>query len=201
MFGNSKRFNVKFELADAVYDSDNPTKEINANTTYDPNLPYILIKINKKILNNSSMKQTKIENAKTVLHEFIHAYLYTIANNPIVGPTDIASLLNKKYPVGKEQHDFMYNNMIPTITKILTESRDFLTYPAGRIEVESLTVYTKKDQSTSEPWNWQHYFESISLEGLSEATSYKTDFQVGSDALNKLELYVKYGRTWLDKKN
>lgn len=201
MFGNSTRFNVKFELVDALYDDKDPTKEINGNTTYDPNLSYILIKINKKKLNDSSIKQTRIENARTIIHEFIHAYLFTITSNPIVGPTDIASLLNKKYPNATEQHDFMYNNMIPTITKILTESRDFLTYPAGRIEVESLTVYTKKDQSTSEIWNWKHYFESISMEGLSEATSYKTDFPAGSDTLNKLELYVKYGRTWLDKKN
>lgn len=200
LFGNNTRYNVKFEIVDAVYDSNDPTKEVNANTDYNSSLPYILIKINKKKLNDSSIKQTRIENARTIIHEFIHAYLFTISNNPIVGPTDIASLLNKKYPNANEQHDFMYDNMIPTIVKILTESRDLLTYPAGRIEVEPLVVYTKKDLSASEIWNWKHYFESISIEGLGEATSYKTDFPLDSDALFLLNRYVQNGRTWLDKK-
>ncbi|MXO06072.1 hypothetical protein [Flavobacterium sp. HBTb2-11-1] len=201
LFGNNSRFNVKFELVDAVYDSKDPTKEINANTIYDPNLPYTLIQINKKKLNDSSIKQTRIENARTIIHEFIHAYLFTISNNPIVGEKDIVSLLNKKYPTAEEQHDFMYNNMIPTITKILTESRDFLTFPIGRSEVESLTVYTTKDQSSSEIWNWKNYFESISLQGLDETISYKKDFPKDSDALFKMQLYIQHGRTWLDKKN
>lgn len=200
LFGNNTRYNVKFEIVDAVYDSNDPTKEVNANTDYDSSLPYILIKINKKKLNDSSIKQTRIENARTIIHEFIHAYLFTITNNPIVGPTDIASLLNKKYPNGKEQHDFMYDNMTPTITKILTESRDLLTYPAGRMEVESLKIYTKKDLSTHEIWNWEHYFKYISIEGLTEATSYKTDFPKDSDAENTFIQYRNFGHTWLDKK-
>ncbi|RKR04688.1 hypothetical protein C8C83_4021 [Flavobacterium sp. 90] len=200
MFKNNDRFNVKFEIADAVYDSTDPTKEVNANTYYDPKLPYILIKINKKKLNDSSIKQTRIENARTIIHEFIHAYLFIITNNPIVGPTDIASLLNKKYPIPKEQHDFMYNNMTPTVVKILTESRDLLTYPAGRTEVESLKVYTKINLTTFEIWNWDHYLKYISLEGLKEAIFYKTDFPNNSDALFLLNKYVEHGRTWLDKK-
>ncbi|MEL1255386.1 hypothetical protein AAEO57_16465 [Flavobacterium sp. DGU38] len=200
LFSGNYRHNVKFELADAVYDSDNPTKEINANTTYDPNLPYILIKINKKILNNSSMKQTKIENAKTVLHEFIHAYLYTIANNPIVGPTDIASLLNKKYPVGNKQHDFMYNDMIPTMQKILGEIRDLVTTQRGRNVLENeVTMHPTTNPLTSTSWIWNEYYKYLSLNGLNEANCFKVDFPKNSDQWNLLSKYIEYGHNELDK--
>ena len=128
MFGSNNRFNVKFEIAEHVYEDNDPTKkEVNATTSQDPVTKNIIIKINKQILiANTPKSQTKIENAKTILHECIHAYLFVKAKNPAVG-VDIVKTLNTMYPTVNEQHDFMYGKMIPTMQKVLGEIRDLVT--------------------------------------------------------------------------
>lgn len=80
-------FNVKFEIGDHVYEKNDPTKkEVHATTSQDPVTKNIVIKISKQILSpDGTMKQTKIENAKTILHECIHAYLLTITTYPYSG--------------------------------------------------------------------------------------------------------------------
>ncbi len=116
-------FNVKFEIGDHVYEKNDPTKkEVNATTSQDPVTKNIVIKISKQILSpDGTMKQTKIENAKTILHECIHAYLFVKAGNPNVG-VDFVKILNTMYPTANEQHDFMYNQMIGYANKNYTLS-------------------------------------------------------------------------------
>ncbi|MBP4139411.1 hypothetical protein [Flavobacterium geliluteum] len=193
------RHNVKFELADAVYDEKDPTKEINGSTIYDPNLLYLVIKINKKILNNSIMGQTKIENARTIIHEFIHAYLFTVTNNPIIGPTDIVSLFNKKYPNANEQHNFMTNNMVPTMQTILSQIRDLITTPSNRVKLEAYTMHPTANPLTSEPFNWDNYYKYISLAGLQGTNSFTQNFPDGSDRYSLYKQYINAGNNELDR--
>ena len=70
------------------------------------------------------------------MHECIHAYLLVKANNPTVG-VDFVKILNNMYPTASEQHDFMYNKMIPTMQKVLSEIRDLVTTATKRAVLEN----------------------------------------------------------------
>nr|WP_315153887.1 hypothetical protein [uncultured Flavobacterium sp.] len=200
IFKNSTRFNVKFEIDEHVYEDNDPAKkEVNATTSQDPITKNIIIKVSRQILIAGTTKsQTKIENTKTILHECIHAYLLTITSYPLVG-MDIAEVMNKVLPASKEQHDFMYNNMLPVMTKVLTDIRDLVTSEPRRVDVSDLKIYTKVDKSAFEIWNWTNYYECISINGLEEANFYKVDYPNPSDALFLWNQYINYGHARLDK--
>ena len=201
IFKDNKRFNVKFEIDNHVYENNNSTKEeVHATTSQDPVTKNIVIKISKQILSpDGTMRQTKIENAKTILHECIHAYLFVKAGNPNVG-VDFVKTLNTMYPTDdNKQHDFMYNNMIPTMQKVLGEIRDFVTTEPRRIDVSDLKIYTKIDKSAFEIWDWNNFYKFISVKGLEEANFYKKDYPDQSDALFLMGQYVTYGAARLDK--
>ncbi|WP_185966024.1 hypothetical protein, partial [Flavobacterium sp. ZT3R18] len=200
LFGNNNRFNAKFEIAEHVYEDNDPTKkEVNATTSQDPVTKNIIIKINKQILiAGTGRSQTNIENAKTILHESIHAYLFIKANNPTVG-MDIAGILNKMYPTANEQHDFMYTKMIPTMQKVLGEIRDLatVTTPFARSEVESLTMHPTRTPLTSAPWSWNEYYRYLSLKGLDETSCFKEDFPKDSNMYDFLHEYNNQGHRYL----
>ena len=44
------------------------------------------------------------------------------------------------YPTPSEQHDFMYNNMVPTMQKVLGDIRDLVTSEPKRIGVSDLKI-------------------------------------------------------------
>jgi hypothetical protein len=145
IFKDSKRDNVKFEINDHVNEDNDPTKkEVNATTSFDPISKNIVIKISKQILiAGTTMSQTKIENAKTILHECIHAYLFIKANYPNTG-VDCVNILNSMYPTSEEQHDFMFDHMIPTMQKVLAEVRDLVkTRRAGNLSFLRKFYFTK----------------------------------------------------------
>ncbi|SFD71251.1 hypothetical protein [Flavobacterium phragmitis] len=194
IFNNSDRFNVKFEINDHVYENNDPSKkEVHATTSQDPITKALTIKVSKQILiSGTTMSQTNIENAKTILHECIHAYLFVKANNPSVG-ADFVKILDTMYPTVNEQHDFMYSKMIPTMQKALSEIRDLVTTQTGRTEVQARTMHPTITPMTSTPWNWDEYYKYLSLSGLDEVNCFKIDFPVGSDQWNLLGNYVKYG--------
>ena len=63
----------------------------------------------------------------------------------------------------------MYNNMVPTMQKVLGEIRDLVTTQAGRTILE--TQYTMRptaitNQSNSTRWIWSEYYKFLSLSGL-----------------------------------
>ena len=70
------------------------------------------------------------------------------------------------YPTANEQHDFMYNKMIPTMQKVLSEIRDEVTTDAGRIGVSDLKIYTKTDNSNSTPQSCTSTYFLISRDTL-----------------------------------
>ncbi|WP_035647478.1 chitin binding peritrophin-A domain-containing protein [Flavobacterium sp. ASV13] len=192
--GDQARFNVKFEINDHVYEDNNPAeKEVNATTSQDPITNIITIRINRQILiAGTDQSQTKIENAKTILHECIHAYLFIKSNNSNIG-MDIGRTINSMYPVASEQHDFMYGRMIPIMQNVLSEIRDFVTTPENRNKVEQRTMHPTINPLTSTPWDWNEYYKYLSLKGLDEAYCFLFDYPKNSDQWNLLGNYVNYG--------
>ena len=200
IFKDSKRDNVKFEIVDRVFEDNNPRKkEVHATTSQDPTTKTITIKISKQILTaGTSMSQTKIENAKTILHECIHAYLFVKAGNPATG-VDFVKILNSMYPTPNEQHDFMYNNMVPTMQKVLGEIRDFVTTAPKRAVIETYTMHPTINPITSTPFNWAEFYKFISYSGLDEASCFKEYVLKDPNLLSLFDQYVKAGRRELDR--
>ena len=200
IFKDSKRDNVKFEIVDRVFEDNNPRKkEVHATTSQDPTTNIITIKISKQILTaGTTMSQTKIENAKTILHECIHAYLFVKAGNPATG-VDFVKLLNSMYPTANEQHDFMYNNMVPTMQKVLGEIRDFVTTDSKRAVLETYTMHPTINPLTSTPFNWQEFYKYLSYSGLDETFGFKRDFPLNSDLLRLNRNYIDAGKNELDR--
>jgi hypothetical protein len=200
IFHDSKRFNVKSEIADRVYEDNNSSKpEVNATTSEDPITKNLTIKISKQILiSGTTRSQTNIENTKTILHECIHASLFSKAANPTVGAT-FDETLNIKYPSADEQHNFMYDKIIPTMQKVLGEIRDLVTTIPKRTILEEYTMHPTTNPLTSIPFNWVDYYRYLSLSGLDETDCFKQDFQNPSDALRLHQNYIDAGKTELDR--
>lgn len=200
IFNNNSRFNVKFQIAEHVFEDNNPTKrEVNAITTQVPGSNNITILINKQILIPSTSKsQITIENAKTILHESIHAYLFVKANNPSTG-ADFVKILKSMYPTVNEQHDFMYNKMIPTMKTVLSEIRDLVTSSSKRSILEQYTMHPTQNPLTSTPFSWLDYYKYISLNGLQETTCFIQDFPFPSDRYDLYKQYINAGNNELDR--
>lgn len=204
----SNRFNVKFVIEDHVYRENNPAKE-ELNGSTQPQLDKsMLIKINKQILTALASRPLKdIEIARTILHESIHAYLMIKGKNPVspgiaipgIENMTLDEVINATFADSIPQHNFMYNHMIPTMQTVLTQIRDLLTTQARRSEVESLRMHPDlANLRNTIPWNWNDYFKYLSLIGLGEANSFKTDYPNPSNAYNLYREYVTRGHQYLD---
>lgn len=207
LFGSPQSlYNVKFEIAEHVYDSDNPTEEVNGNCSPISTNNLITIKINKQILTPAGdIWKNNLEVAKTILHEFIHAYLFVKAKYPEIG-APIPNAQNMTFDeicnalYGQNvQHDFMFNHMIPTLQNILSQMLNSLTTSVKREEVEDLTIHPTTIPLTSSPWSWSSYFYYLSLVGLDSTTSFLSQFPLGSDNLYVFAQYKEYGHLFLDR--
>ncbi|MGZ9676958.1 hypothetical protein [Flavobacterium sp. GNP001] len=157
--GDKSRINVKFEIADRVFtDNDTSKPEVNATTSEDPVTKNLTIKISKQIvILGTARSQTNIENAKTILHECIHAYLFSKAAKLSIG-ANFVTILNTMYPTPNEQHDFMYDKMIPTMQKVLGEIRDLVTTEPKRNILETYKMYPTANPLPSTPFSWIEFY-------------------------------------------
>jgi hypothetical protein len=197
--GPQTRFNVKFEISDKV---DKNGKEYDGFTqTAQPGslLPTV-ISLNKKMFTDgTSRTRSKIEIAKTILHECIHAYLtikgtYPDANGtPIPNIEDMSfqEVLTATRPGTGVQEDFIYNHMVPLMQDILTPLRDKLTSIKGRQAAEDLLFNAQLYSNTKNiiSWKWVDYFYYLSLVGLQETAGFKAKFPNPSDSF---ELFLEY---------
>jgi len=104
------------------------------------------------------------------------------------------------YPTANEQHDFMYNKMIPTMQKVLSEIRDEVTTQRGRNVLENeVTMHPTANPLTSTPWIWSEHYKYLSVRGLEEANCFNQDFPNPSDQLNLFIDYLRHGKNELDR--
>ncbi len=88
------------------------------------------------------------------------------------------------YPTANEQHDFMYNNMVPTMQKVLGEIRDLVTNQEGRTILE--TQYTMRPKAITNPsvstsWIWNEFYKFLSINGLEKTVFFIKDFPNDTD--------------------
>jgi hypothetical protein len=106
-------------------------------------------------------------------------------------------MINEMFPTPNEQHNFMYNNIVPTMQKILGRIRDLVTTQAGRAYVESLTMHPTRTPFTSEPWDWNKYYYFLSLSGLHETSYFIKNYPDNSNAKIFYNDYNLYGHNYL----
>ena len=144
------------------------------------------IKIRKSLLDGGT--HTNIQVVKTILHEFIHAYLnvkkYNCDNGsslPFINNNDLEELIDVFYSdftchidvngSPQSQHAFMFDFMIPTFQSVLGEIRDLLI-PPSHVAYANGIVLVNNTLDIEESWNWNNYFKYLSLQGLHECNSY-----------------------------
>lgn len=205
-FGESDNLNVKFELVDHIPGANGQTgllpnsiNNINQ-TTGEVNLN-LLIKIDKSYMDSHSA----IAVAKTIMHESIHAYLILKHIKCNVGtPFDeimediddksLEELLNYYYDTAcpnEEQHEFMFEHMIPTMSEILADVRDELVPLSHQQNAEADTTFFDEANPTGPQvsWSWEQFYKYLSMAGLQNSDSFQWDIAPGSV---KYQNYIKY---------
>lgn len=186
---------MKFILSDNVL-SVSTGAPINATTTLNSTGNYT-ITINKQILKgqNGLLPSTKLEVAKSIIHECIHAYIFTNSED---ANSTLSQLLNSLYPNDDDQHDFMFDIMTPVLETILYQLVNNLTTAEKRILVQNMPLYQNIEQTISVDWNWNTYSRFLGLLGLQESLGFTIEFPIGSDKRFLFTQYINTGHINLD---
>lgn len=207
IFKDNKRFNVKFEIGSVQNGA-------NGNTNTDLNNPTLnTITISPDFLKNSN----KMLIAKTIIHECIHAYLNVKLCDsgqgmpiPTLNDLDFFNVVNQQYNGFKgnqDQHNFIYNYMLPTMVTILSEVKDSLVTEEDNAIIESLTIRSVPPFQ-SVRFNWIEFFNNLCLSGLQSCEFFQNEIgtfdklgniivvkdQVKMDFYNQ---YNNYGKLYL----
>lgn len=175
LFGPNSKFNVKFQIGPVANSSNGDTKT----DVLNPILNTITISPSF-LLNNNNMTI-----AKTIIHECIHAYLNVKMVNPNIGmsiPTlntmEFCDVLNQQYnnfSPGQNQHNFIYNYMLPTLETILADVKPLLATTTNNLEMNSVYVHIPFDSSPSTLFNWNDYYHNLALSGLQSSTFFQNE--------------------------
>ena len=181
----NSEMNVKFELVTL----SNPNAA--ANITSDVNNPTeITIAFNKTRIDNNHPLTT----ASDIIHEAIHAFLRYKAHEcngdsiPALNTQNLSETLNNynyDCSIATDQHDLMFNNLIPTMTDMLAEVLNDLVASS---DMNYFHNFWWNDDITAEAenWNWLSYTDSsgtelegclyfMSLVGLSAAEEFENE--------------------------
>ncbi|NDP26601.1 MAG: hypothetical protein GZ087_04120 [Flavobacterium sp.] len=175
MFGENKRLNVIFDIANVENNRSgktvtNQTNPLNNTITIDTDI----------LASGDNMSIVK-----TIIHECIHAYLNLKLCDPSIGmsiPTlanmDVYSCINEYYndfSSGQNQHNFIYNMMLPTMETILSQVKDLLVDPTNNAAMLDLNMRIPFDTSPATPFNWNDYYHNLSLSGLQDCSFFKSE--------------------------
>ncbi|OHT46813.1 hypothetical protein [Flavobacterium tructae] len=103
------------------------------------------------------------------------------------------------YPTVSEQHDFMYDKMIPTMQKVLSEIRDLVTTATKRANIEQYILHPTLKPLTTTTFSWFNFYFYLSLNGLQSTYCFTQDFQYPSDKYSLYKQYIDAGSIELDR--
>ena len=201
--GTQTKLNVKFltqsgltnSSGDIVNGQCSPTQTVSGNY-------YNTITINSDILVNGLNQLSNIQVAKTVLHELIHAYLnikYIDCNLgtplPYLSNTELQNLMNSHFtafcPInsGQNQHDFMFNEMIPLFQSVFSEIRDLLIPPNHITDAENEPIVNAAGNDTGEIFNWNNFYKYLAFDGLHLSNTFIQNIEQNPTEKGKYEGY------------
>ncbi|KFC60062.1 hypothetical protein FEM08_11360 [Flavobacterium gilvum] len=177
LFASNSRFNVKFVIGNTVHGGP-------AETITDINNPInTTITITRAFLLNNN----KMTIAKTIIHEGIHAFLNIKLCEPSIGMSipsvnnlEIYDCINQYYngfnSSNTNQHDFIYNFMLPTMVTILSQVKDSLVTPENNlVMLNDVNVHIPYSSSPGTPFVWNDYYHNLSLNGLQNCSFFQSE--------------------------
>ena len=180
LFEDNNRFNVKFQIGSVANGA-------NGNTDTDLSNPTLnIITISPQYLLNSN----KMEIAKTIIHECIHAYLNIKMLDPSIGMSipslnnmEFCDVINQQYNdfnPGQNQHNFIYNYMLPTMETILSQVKDSLVAATNNSVILSgdVVVHIPYNNSPATPFLWNDYYHNLSLQGLQNCQFFQNEIGI-----------------------
>lgn len=129
---------------------------------------------------------------------------------PTLNDLDFFNIVNQQYNGFKgnqDQHNFIYNYMLPTMVTILSEVKDSLVTEEDNAIIESLTIRSVPPFQ-SVRFNWIEFFNNLCLSGLQSCEFFQNEIgtfdklgniivvkdQVKMDFYNQ---YNNYGKLYL----
>ncbi|MGF1554634.1 hypothetical protein [Paucihalobacter sp.] len=208
-FEESQNLNVKFKLSDTL--SVNGMAKAAQGSTINSQTGDLLLNVEIYINSNYLESASSIAVARTILHESIHAYLILKHLNCNLGTPfeeliddinnkSLEELLNYYYETAcplEEQHEFMFDKMIPAMSEILADIRDSLIPLTHRQLAESDTSF--KDENNpygpTVPWDWNNFYKYLSMAGLQNTDTFQWNIPPGSHLEENFQKYaITYGR-------
>ncbi|WP_272024123.1 hypothetical protein [Olleya namhaensis] len=181
----NSEMNVKFELV--TLSNPNAAGSCTINIS---NPTEITITLNKSRINN----QHPLTTASDIIHEAIHAFLKYKAHEcngdpiPALNAQNLSETLNNynyDCSLSTNQHNLMFDNLIPTMTDMLAEVLNDLVASS---DINYFHNFWWNDDITAdaENWNWLNYTDSsgselegclfyMSLVGLDEAEEFENE--------------------------
>lgn len=188
IFGENLKPNVVFEIANLP---GNVSTGNVGQTIINPTNPFNnTIIIDTDLLHSGNNMQI----AKTIIHECIHAYLNVKLCDPSIGMSipnlnnmEVYNCINQYYngaQINQNQHNFIYNYMLPTMQTVLSQVKNLLVSPSNNISMQALTMHIPNDTSPGTPFNWNDFYQNLSLNGLQDCSFFKSE--IGTfNSLNK----------------
>ena len=184
LFQNSNRFNVEFKIG-ALTNSANGNTGVSVGGFPICNT----ITISPAFLNSAN----KMEIAKTILHECIHAYLnvklYDTGQGVAVSTLNseqLFNLINQQYngfSGNQDQHNFIYNYMLPTMETVLSEVKNILVSTEDSQSLQQLWFHPVS-QSIDVPFDWNTFYLNLSLGGLQNCSFFQNEIGIVTISAN-----------------
>ena len=183
MFGENTRPNLIFEIADLPGDANGG--RVGETTILTNNPLNNTIKIDSNLLENGNTMNI----LQVILHECIHSFLNIKLADPNIGITipalnnmEVSQCINEYYNgfnAPQNQHDFIFTYMMNTMQTIFSEVKNLLISPEENVEIENLTLHINQNTTpitnVSTPWNWNDFYENLSLNGLQNCSAFASE--------------------------
>ncbi|MFC4633485.1 hypothetical protein ACFO3O_06180 [Dokdonia ponticola] len=214
-FGESDVLNVTFKVVDQFPNSTHPNANgVTVANSVERNIQTgEITSMNVEIFIRKSYMElnSNIAVAKTIIHESIHAYLlvhYLGCNQAIdiegLNNLDFGNLINEYYGSAcpnQEQHEFMFEYMIPAMQEILSDVRDNFVPQTHQSAAESQNHFMDENNPSGDtvPWDWNQFYFYLSLAGLHETNGYMNNIENSPAKLFNYQQYVQIGQSSFSK--
>ena len=216
VFGETKEINAKFEILD-LGDTTGGNCGLNSHTMNpDGSIASanVIIKLNKRMFElgdgnyNHGYNRSAILIAKTIIHECLHAYIHikkleceaNIIDWELFDNITFPELLNEYYDGSceplQEQHQFIFNYLMPVMTEILGDVKDDLIPISNQDYVSDLDLHNIPGNPFTEShlFNWDEFFYYMSLVGLHNSEAFESEIENSTIENFLYDKYRAYAR-------
>lgn len=161
------------------------------------------ITINEDLL---GITHSNFEVAKTIIHEFIHAYLNVLStdctnfcNTCILNEIDLPTVIDEFYQQGcsigapnNSMHAFMFDYMIPAFEAVFTDVGHLLT---SQSSIDYVSQLTWDDGTYQENFSWENFYHYFAMAGLHTNSAFIEEIENNPYQNFLFENYIDAGQS------